>query len=75
MPGKRATFTPLSILFRPHHSPHRFTLRVLVEAPGTAPGSSWLIVKSIYHHSLQADLTNIVLNYGNDRADLAARQI
>ena len=24
----------------------------LVEAPGTAPGSEWLIARAVYHHSL-----------------------
>ena len=57
MPGKSPIFTPSSILFRPHHQPpHR---RFVVEAPGTAPGSEWLITSAVYRHSQQADLPNI----------------
>ena len=57
MPGKRSIFTPSSILFRPHQQPQ--LLRFLVEAPGTAPGSEWLIPKPVYCHSRQAGTGNI----------------
>ena len=55
MPGKKTVFTPSSILFRPQR-PCRATFMTLtgenlVEAPGTAPGSEWLIPQSVYHHS------------------------
>ncbi len=58
MPSKRAIFTPLSILFRPHQN---ITNRdyTLVEAPGTAPGSNRFISPSIYYHSWQASSLNI----------------
>ncbi len=58
MPSKRAIFTPLSILFRPHQS-IIFAYYILVEAPGTAPGSNEFISLSIYYHSWQASSLNI----------------
>src|ERR671935_2317345 len=60
MPSKSAPFTPSSILFRPRlrdqssevgyrltsdHSP------LMVEAPGTAPGSDRFITTAVYRHS------------------------
>ena len=54
MPGKSTIFTPSSILFRPHQKPP-FLLskgrRLMVEAPGTAPGSEWFIASAVYRHS------------------------
>jgi hypothetical protein len=48
MPGDSATFTPSSSLFRPRHDSEVEDRRsknqsfwILVEAPGTAPGSEW----------------------------------
>jgi hypothetical protein len=32
---------------------------ILVEAPGTAPGSEWFIATAIYFHSRQAGTPNI----------------
>lgn len=57
MPSKKTIFTPSSILFRPQHNPaasvaveiRRFR-RIVVEAPGTAPGSEWFISPLIYRH-------------------------
>jgi len=49
MPGKSPIFTPSSILFRPHHKP--LGQQFVVEAPGTAPGSEWLIASAVYRHS------------------------
>ncbi len=49
MPGKSPIFTPSSILFRPQQKPS--LRRFLVEAPGTAPGSEWLITSAVYRHS------------------------
>lgn len=49
MPGKRAPFTPPSILFRPRRNPRH--ARAVVEAPGTAPGSEWFISMFVYRHS------------------------
>jgi len=49
MPGKKTVFTPSSILFRPQEPCH--DRGNMVEAPGTAPGSEWLISQSVYHHS------------------------
>ena len=53
MPSKRVPFTPSSILVRPHQMlPQSLGLqRHVVEAPGTAPGSEWLITESIYRYS------------------------
>jgi hypothetical protein len=51
MPGERTTFTPSSILFRPRQSGPEPARTALVEAPGTAPGSEWLIVEPLYRHS------------------------
>ena len=63
MPGKNSLFTPSSILFRPHHQLARRSeildyqgtwlspSELVVEAPGTAPGSEWLITTVVYHHS------------------------
>ena len=54
MPGESPIFTPSSILFRPHQKPPFLSLRgrrFLVEAPGTAPGSDWLIASAVYRHS------------------------
>ena len=48
MPSKSLTFTPLSILFRPHEPA---TTGVLVETPGTAPGSNRFITLAVYRHS------------------------
>ncbi len=56
MPSKRAIFTLLSILFRPHQN---IIFYILVEAPGTAPGSNKFISLSIYYHSWQASVLNI----------------
>jgi len=50
MPGKRAIFTPLSILFRPRRIAEQNICHV-VEAPGTAPGSNEFISPSVYYHS------------------------
>jgi len=51
MPSERLPFTPSSILFRPHHKPAYRCGGLVVEAPGTAPGSERLITISIYRHS------------------------
>jgi|HigsolmetaAR201D_1030396.scaffolds.fasta_scaffold00863_25 hypothetical protein len=52
MPGEGPIFTPSSILFRPHQKPPLLAGRqFLVEAPGTAPGSDWLIASAVYRHS------------------------
>ena len=56
MPGKKFVFTtrvePVSPPFAPTTGP-------LVEAPGTAPGSTTLIPRTVYRHSRQAGRTNI----------------
>ena len=65
MPSKSTTFTPSSILFRPPISGtaveyYRSTVvPLVVEAPGTAPGSEWFITTAIYRHSRQAGMPNI----------------
>ncbi len=51
MPGKSTIFTPSSILFRPQQKPPVKAKRLVVEAPGTAPGSERLITSPIYRHS------------------------
>src|SRR5690606_9490262 len=48
-PSESTFFTPPSILFRPHAPRH--DAGVLVEAPGTAPGSDGFITMTIYRHS------------------------
>ena len=51
MPSERTTFTPSSILFRPHHQrPASKAGPLMVEAPGTAPGSERFIATAIYRH-------------------------
>jgi hypothetical protein len=60
IPGKNTPFTPSSILFRPAETRRNgFKLRVLVEAPGTAPGSEWFIATAIYFHSRRTGTPNI----------------
>src|SRR5215831_7248149 len=58
MPGKSTPFTPSSILFRPRlgissqwYSRPLTTDPLMVEAPGTAPGSDRFITTAIYCHS------------------------
>ena len=34
-------------------------LRLVVEAPGTAPGSEWFITTAIYRHSRRTGRSNI----------------
>src|SRR6516164_2818435 len=58
MPGKSTPFTPSSILFRPRlgissqwYSRSLTTDPLMVEAPGTAPGSDRFIATAIYCHS------------------------
>jgi hypothetical protein len=50
MPGEDLPFTLSSILFRPHQKPAAlFRLRALVvEAPGTAPGSEEFITTVVF---------------------------
>jgi hypothetical protein len=59
MPSKNKPFTPSSILFRPHTCRQICAWRHVVEAPGTAPGSEWLIATVIYRHS-QNELTGYI---------------
>ena len=63
MPSKNTIFTPSSILFRPQQKHRLVMLRLatvlVVEAPGTAPGSDKLITKAIYCHSHLRDNLNI----------------
>src|SRR5215212_5120140 len=57
----RAKTAPLprsSILFRPHRSRSR-TIGLMVEAPGTAPGSETLMSRGVYRHSRLPDVTYI----------------
>lgn len=58
MPSKRATFTPLSILVRPHQNTPRENY-TLVEAPSTALGSIRLIPLSIYYHIWKSSPSSI----------------
>ncbi len=55
MPGKRASLPRVSSLFRPHSA----VTQGLVEAPGTAPGSTTLIPSTVYHHSRRAGRPHI----------------
>ena len=41
--------------------------RVLVEAPGTAPGSEWFIATVIYFHSRRTGTPNIGCNFGGKK--------
>jgi hypothetical protein len=50
MPSKGTTFTPSSILFRPQHQPCGAEAGIMVEAPGTAPGSDGFITLPVYRH-------------------------
>jgi len=63
MPNKKSLFTPSSILFRPHHHPADVPVsacrRIMVEAPGTAPGSEWFIATLVYCHSCLSSIPNI----------------
>jgi hypothetical protein len=63
MPNKKSLFTPSSILFRPHHHPAYWPVsafrRIMVEAPGTAPGSEWFIATLVYCHSCLRSTFNI----------------
>ena len=58
IPGKKPVFRHVSILFRPHAvrrvSTEPGETGKLVEAPGTAPGSTVLITQAVYRHSRQA---------------------
>ena len=76
MPNENTVFTPSSILFRPHHQA-TFWLRsdLVVEAPGTAPGSEWFIAQAIYRHSQQADKTNIRRNHENSKAVVQLKRL
>ena len=64
MPSENLPFTPSSILFHPHQKPFSRAFqgfgatsamfwfeRLVVEVPGTAPGSEWFITTAIYRHS------------------------
>ena len=69
----RAKTAPLprpSILVRPHW-PRPRTIGVMVEAPGTAPGSETLMSRGVYRHSRLPDATNI----GASDAVLKARRV
>jgi hypothetical protein len=52
MPSESTTFTPSSILFRPRLRNQNVVCLLIpgVEAPGTAPGSEWLITKAFYRY-------------------------
>ncbi len=74
MPGKRkASFNIRRSWFAPIKNPEnsfRLTLAVylaglLVEAPGTAPGSAMPIARTVYCHSQQADAPYKVIFSGN----------
>ena len=69
MPGKNFDFTthvdPVSPPYNSINSRiSRFNSadyrEILVEAPGTAPGSDTLILQSVYHHSRKTDEDIIV---------------
>jgi hypothetical protein len=72
MPSESASFTPSSILFRPHQ---QFTVtlwllqtgELMVEPPGTAPGSEWLITKAVYRHSRLAPTRLNIGLYGGEK--------
>src|SRR5579863_8187984 len=57
MPGKRWVFTTR---VEPVSPPHPAQRGQLVEAPGTAPGSTTLIPRTVYRHSRQTGRGNIV---------------
>ena len=52
MPSENMPFTLSSILFRPHQK-HIAQMgdMLVVEAPGTAPGSEKFITTAVYRHS------------------------
>ncbi len=64
MPSENLPFTPSSSLFHPHQKPFLPVYQgfgathllfgfeqLVVEVPGTAPGSEWFITTAIYRHS------------------------
>ncbi len=75
MPDKKSIFTPSSILFRPHHHPAAADWhfagpegRIMVEAPGTAPGSEWFIASLVYCHSCVSSTPYIGTRMGFEKA-------
>ena len=53
---RRSCFAPAAARLLPN----AFALqRAVVEAPGTAPGSGWFIMMSVYRHSPRGDIFNI----------------
>jgi len=64
--AKAKSFTPSSILFRPHQMPPyaswRCARRHVVEAPGTAPGSDRLITTAFIAIAGKTGTLNIVVN-------------
>src|ERR1700734_1702314 len=69
MPGKRWVFTTRVEPISPPSQPQAFPLEYM-EVPGTAPGSTTIIPRTVYHHSRQAGIANI----GN-RAGIWKRRI
>ena len=56
------TAEPYRAKARPLHPRRSYFAPIMVEAPGTAPGSEWLIATAIYRHSWQASASNISAN-------------
>src|SRR3954469_3146594 len=52
--AKGESLPRVSSLFRPHWPAKPVASWEMVEAPGTAPGSTTLISHTVYHHSQQA---------------------
>jgi hypothetical protein len=59
MPGEKRVFTTRVEPVSPPYRPPLEKGRELVEAPGTAPGSTTLMPRTVYRHSRQADDRNI----------------
>lgn len=57
--AKGRSLPRVSSLFRPHPSEPRGRI-VMVETPGTAPGSTTIIPRSVYHHSQGASPSGTV---------------
>ena len=64
---KTRPLRPRRSWFAPAETRQPRLVRVLVEAPGTAPGSEWFIATVIYFHSRRTGTPNIGCNFGGKK--------